>query len=117
MRTSFVVLPSLAIETNSTNRLVLVERFPWLIGSGAHSDLRLDDRSVSRSHALLIWRNDLGGIRLIDLNSTNGTFVNGRRVRESTLISGQRIAIGAVCMTYRLQSSAVLADANSSTFE
>src|SRR6476661_6392866 len=56
---------------------------PALLGSSQVCALRLRDRMVSRRHAS-IDVNELG-LRLIDLGSTNGTFVRGLRVREVTV--------------------------------
>jgi len=63
--------------------------------AGRHeaSDLLLDDVSVSRHHAL-ITRTASGRITLRDLNSLNGTYVNGTRVEETTLHSGDEVQIG-----------------------
>jgi pSer/pThr/pTyr-binding forkhead associated (FHA) protein len=63
--------------------------------AGRHeaSDLLLDDVSVSRHHAL-ITRTASGRITLRDLNSLNGTYVNGARVEETTLHSGDEVQIG-----------------------
>jgi pSer/pThr/pTyr-binding forkhead associated (FHA) protein len=98
------------VVESSDAELVTLERFPSLVGSGAHADLRFHERSVSRSHALLIWRDDLAAVRVIDLNSTNGTRVNGRRVRESTVLPGDRIAFGSVVTTYRLRCGVLVRD-------
>jgi pSer/pThr/pTyr-binding forkhead associated (FHA) protein len=111
----FAVLPYLVVESSDGERFATLERFPWLVGSGAHADLRFHERSVSRSHALLIWRNDLAAVRVIDLNSTNGTRVNGRRVRESTVLPGTRIAFGSVVAVYRLRRGVVHDLAHDST--
>src|SRR5262245_33166023 len=43
------------------------------IGRGLHADLRLDENSVSRRHAILV--NRLAGVRLLDDRSSNGTYV------------------------------------------
>ncbi len=63
--------------------------------AGRHeaSDILLDDVSVSRHHAL-ITRTASGRITLRDLNSLNGTYVNGARVEETTLHSGDEVQIG-----------------------
>ena len=63
--------------------------------AGRHeaSDLLLDDVSVSRHHAL-ITRTASGRITLRDLNSLNGTYVNGARVEETALHSGDEVQIG-----------------------
>lgn len=64
-----------------------------VIGRGADIDVRIIDNGVSRRHAKLV--RDLDGTsKLIDLKSTNGTFVNGRRVSVESLREGDRIRIG-----------------------
>lgn len=71
-----------------------ISETPRLIGRGSHVDLRLDDSSVSSSHAEVIRRQ--GAFWIKDLNSTNGVWVNGDRVdREVCLKPGDRIEIGS----------------------
>ena len=53
------------------------------IGRGMAADLRLDEDSVSRRHAILLKRRS--GSRILDDRSSNGTYVNGRRVNSATL--------------------------------
>jgi len=53
---------------------------PFIVGRDPNSDLYLECGSVSGSHAQIVTDND--EIWLEDLNSTNGTFVNGKRVTE-----------------------------------
>lgn len=65
------------------------------IGIAADNDLIIPDTTVSRHHALIKRR--FRRYRLIDLESTNGTFVNGRRVRGPTPIArGDELRFGAV---------------------
>lgn len=63
--------------------------------AGRHeaSDVLLDDVSVSRHHAIFT-RTASGRITLRDLNSLNGTYLNGVRVEETTLHSGDEVQIG-----------------------
>ena len=63
-----------------------------LVGTGPGCDLRLTDRTVSRRHAAV----ELEGtsLRLEDLKSTNGTTVEGVRVREALLGGGESIRLG-----------------------
>lgn len=61
--------------------------------SGA--DLDVDDRGASRRHAR-ISRSASGRWTVTDLGSTNGTFVNGVRVRSAELRDGDEIRLGAV---------------------
>ncbi|MGQ0824234.1 MAG: FHA domain-containing protein [Actinomycetota bacterium] len=62
------------------------------IGRDEENDVALDDLLVSRSHAEL--RRDVGGWVLVDLDSHNGTFVNGRRIDKATIGPSDLIAIG-----------------------
>jgi pSer/pThr/pTyr-binding forkhead associated (FHA) protein len=63
------------------------------VGRHEASDLLLDDVSVSRHHAVFT-RTASGRITLRDLNSLNGTYVNGKRVEETTLHSADEVQIG-----------------------
>ena len=62
-------------------------------GRDQSSDLLLDDVSVSRHHAIFT-RTASGRVTLRDLNSLNGTYVNGTRVEETTLHSADEVQIG-----------------------
>ncbi|NNN09750.1 MAG: FHA domain-containing protein [Acidimicrobiaceae bacterium] len=62
-------------------------------GRDENSDLLLDDVSVSRHHAIFT-RTVSGRVTLRDLNSLNGTYVNGARVEETTLHSADEVQIG-----------------------
>lgn len=62
------------------------------IGRSLSADLRFDDATVSRRHALVVNGED--GLRVLDDRSLNGVFVNGRRVEWSPLRDGDEIAIG-----------------------
>ena len=63
------------------------------VGRHENSDVVLDDVSVSRHHAVFT-RTASGRITLRDLNSLNGTYVNGQRVEETTLHSADEVQIG-----------------------
>ncbi|MCG5511750.1 FHA domain-containing protein [Ectothiorhodospira shaposhnikovii] len=62
------------------------------IGRRRGNLIRLDDRSVSGHHARLRFYR--GTATLHDLDSTNGTFINGERIQEATLHDGDFIVIG-----------------------
>jgi len=57
------------------------------VGRGLAADLRLDDNSVSRRHAIVVPRPS--GARILDDRSANGTLVNGRRVQQADLHDGR----------------------------
>jgi pSer/pThr/pTyr-binding forkhead associated (FHA) protein len=63
-----------------------------VLGRDDSCDISLDSRYVSRFQNLFLETTD--GWMLIDLSSTNGCFVNGRRVREHRLRDGDLIAVG-----------------------
>ena len=63
------------------------------VGRHEGSDIMLDDVSVSRHHAIFT-RTASGRITLRDLNSLNGTYVNGVRVEETALHSADEVQIG-----------------------
>jgi S1-C subfamily serine protease len=66
----------------------------FLVGRGSDCELTLADGEASRRHALLRPQAD-GSVVLEDLGSTNGTFVNGRRINGPvTLRGGERVRIG-----------------------
>lgn len=55
-------------------------------------DLDLADDAVSQTHAMVFV--DEAGVSLVDVTSTNGTYVNGRRVTEAELIGGDLLRVG-----------------------
>jgi len=63
------------------------------IGRSATADVRLDDPTVSRRHALVVLTGD-GDLRALDDRSLNGLFVNGERVDWSPLQDGDELEIG-----------------------
>jgi len=70
-----------------------VTRAVTLLGRGKDCGLVINDASVSRIHAK-ISRDADGTIRLEDLKSSNGTFVNGRRIEKETLRHADRVRFG-----------------------
>ena len=77
------------------NRLSL-SPLPVRVGTGQGCQLRLTDPTVSRLHFQLAPRGD--GLRLTDVGSTNGTLVEGVRVRDADLLGGATVRIGATVL-------------------
>jgi pSer/pThr/pTyr-binding forkhead associated (FHA) protein len=72
-------------------------RFPLdrlITSAGRHSssDIVLDDVSVAGRHAEFRWENDK--LHVVDVGSTNGTYVNRELVETATLANGDEICIG-----------------------
>jgi hypothetical protein len=76
----------------------VIERRAVVLGRSRDCDIVLDDRSVSRRHAELVRHGD--GFLLRDLDSTNGSAVNGKRIREAAVRPGDDITIGTVALTF-----------------
>ena len=73
------------------------------IGRGLDNDVVVEDPRVSRHHARL--QRGARGWDLSDLGSTNGTFVNGKRILHSPLTPGDVISLGGLEMKFLLETS------------
>jgi hypothetical protein len=79
-----------------------------VVGRGADADLRINDPGVSRRHAeIRVHARDPDdardtGVSVVDLGSTNGMFVNDRRVERAALRDGDTIKVGHTAMTVHL---------------
>ncbi len=62
------------------------------IGRSLAADIRFDDATVSRRHALVVSQAE--GVRVLDDRSLNGVYVNGDRVEWAPLADGDEITIG-----------------------
>jgi diguanylate cyclase (GGDEF)-like protein len=78
---------------------VLCDR-PVHLGRDADVELPLRDGSISRRHCM-VEQDGAGGYRLADLGSTNGTRLNGVRIREPTVLAeGDKIFLGATVVKF-----------------
>jgi len=68
------------------------------IGRSPHSDIFLDDVTVSRHHARII--RDESGFLVEDLNSLNGTYVNRKRIERHRLSEADELQIGKFKLAY-----------------
>lgn len=74
----------------------LLGQEPLSLGSSPQSDLVITDPSISRNHAVLTV--DGSSLKVRDLSSTNGLFVNGVRTREGIISVGQALSVGRVLL-------------------
>jgi len=65
-----------------------------LIGRNPTTNITLLDEGISREHSLILYDDAEGTYTIEDLQSTNGTKVNGKRVRSATLGNGDDVQIG-----------------------
>jgi hypothetical protein len=95
--------PQVMLEVNGRRRPVNPPGV--VLGRGTDADIQINDPGVSRRHAeIRLMPEGADGIRvvLVDLGSTNGTLVNGRRSSEVELVDGSTVRIGNTTMTLRL---------------
>jgi pSer/pThr/pTyr-binding forkhead associated (FHA) protein len=65
-----------------------------IIGRNPTTDVTLLDESISREHAIILFDASTGSYSIEDLQSTNSTKVNDKRIRASALNDGDEIQIG-----------------------
>jgi pSer/pThr/pTyr-binding forkhead associated (FHA) protein/DNA-directed RNA polymerase subunit RPC12/RpoP len=91
----------LLLDEGREVRTIALTREWTRIGRSLAADVRFDDPTVSRRHALIVRQAD--GVRLLDDRSLNGVFVNGARVDGKALQDGDEIIVGR----YRLLFASV----------
>ena len=75
------------------------------IGRSAPADVVLPDGRVSRTHCLVELADD--ALKVTDLNSTNGTFIDGKRIEEPTMLpTGSIMRVGNVVLKHEVRSAA-----------
>jgi pSer/pThr/pTyr-binding forkhead associated (FHA) protein len=74
-----------------------------LIGRNPNTDITLLDEGISREHALVLFDEEAATFTIEDLQSTNGTRVNGKRVRSAELAPGDQIQIGRTLFEFLLE--------------
>ncbi len=94
----------LAYEEDGETVLVALTQEWTRVGRSLAADVRFDDPTVSRRHALLVRQPD--GVRVLDDRSLNGVFVNGERIEWRMLEDGDEIVVGR----YRLRFLSVLGE-------
>jgi hypothetical protein len=82
----------------SSNRLL--NRSKLLVGSGEMCDIIINAKGISPQHCYLIVRGE--NLKVIDLASTNGTFVNGKRIQQAELFSGDVLTIADLAFNVNL---------------
>lgn len=92
----------LVVQGNELARRFRLQQDDRVIGRSIQADIQIPAEGVSRVHARIEHKN-IGVYQLIDLESTNGTFVNGARIQEHTLQNGDRILLGDTTLRF-LQS-------------
>jgi ABC-type multidrug transport system ATPase subunit/pSer/pThr/pTyr-binding forkhead associated (FHA) protein len=63
-------------------KVVIKEDFSLMVGSNSNCDLIISNKRISRNHCQIIYSNS-GELKLVDLNSSNGTFLNGLKLESN----------------------------------
>jgi pSer/pThr/pTyr-binding forkhead associated (FHA) protein/prefoldin subunit 5 len=85
---------------DNPGRIYGVRSNDTLIGRADTAEVSIVDGSVSLHHARIMCRSQ--GFEIVDLDSTNGTFVSGKRISRSPLRNGDRISVGSIDFMFLL---------------
>jgi predicted nucleic acid-binding Zn-ribbon protein len=88
----------LLYDDGESAKTVALTREWTRIGRSLAADVRFDDPTVSRRHALVVRQAD--GVRVLDDRSLNGVFVNGERVEWRALKDGDEIVVGRYLLVF-----------------
>jgi pSer/pThr/pTyr-binding forkhead associated (FHA) protein len=84
---------------------IVIEQFPFVIGRGGDSNAHLPLAFISRRHCQLTASTE--GVLVQDLESHNGTFVNGRKAQAPlTIHDGDEVSLGSICFRAIITSAA-----------
>lgn len=89
----------LLLETPGGVHPIPLESTLLTIGRGLDNDIILEDTRVSRQHAQLRYKTRRFWVT--DLQSTNGTYINGERISEADLRNGDVLSLGGLELTFR----------------
>jgi diguanylate cyclase (GGDEF)-like protein len=96
--------PFLIIKSSDkTNVVYVTEGKEMVIGRNQDAAIHLDDEQISRQHASILFTQ--GKVKIVDLNSTNGTIVNGQVIKEKILGDGDEILVGNSALQFFIPMS------------
>ncbi|MBN2798204.1 MAG: diguanylate cyclase [Deltaproteobacteria bacterium] len=87
----------IVLSGRSVGQMIPLEVGDTLIGRGKECDVVLVDRGVSRVH-LRLSQSATGTVSVLDMGSTNGTWIEGERVQYQELRDGDRIRVGGALL-------------------
>ncbi|MEV8267574.1 DUF3662 and FHA domain-containing protein [Microbacterium sp. NPDC076911] len=71
-----------------------------VIGRGSDADITISDAGTSRKHVEILWDGERAMVR--DLNSTNGTMLDGRKITDAALPPDSTVTIGRTAIVFRV---------------
>jgi len=84
------------VAGSHAGRVLIIPGTGATIGRGEWDEIRLDEPSVSREHCCIYQHRDAWYVQ--DMDSQNGTFVNGKKITKERLKGGDRIGLGVVVL-------------------
>jgi adenylate cyclase len=94
-------VPWKLVATEGQRSVPIAGGRPIVVGRSVACDLSINDPTVSRQHAEVEVAIGGEGVRVRDLASTNGTFLNGQRISDSVAPLGSRVSFGKVLFEVR----------------
>jgi pSer/pThr/pTyr-binding forkhead associated (FHA) protein len=91
------------IEGQAQGMEYLVTKAYTVIGRDPASDITPRDSRISRQHAVIVYVD--GSYILKDLDSTNGTFMNGASIKQASLRHGDKFRVGETTFQFILQEN------------
>ncbi len=91
-------MASITIATDGVEEKYALESPTVTLGRGLESDIRLKDIKASRRHCQIVKAGK--GYQVVDLNSGNGTYINGVQIKQQPLNPGDKIQIGSTTITF-----------------
>jgi hypothetical protein len=92
-------MASITIVSDGVEEKYALEAPTVTLGRGLESDIRLKDIKSSRRHCQIVKTGS--GYQCVDLNSGNGTYVNGVQIKQQSLQPGDKIQIGSTTITFQ----------------
>lgn len=97
----------IVLQKSGSAKQINITATPFMVGRADSCDLVLDNPLVSRSHA--VFEAAGVGMSIRDLQSHNGTFVNGQRIEATVLYNGDEIRIGNYQIRFLARGSPIAA--------
>src|SRR6185436_15558490 len=93
-------MPKLVVEkgVDKGKSIAVGDRGAVIVGRDTSAGITINDTMASRNHFKVEART--GSYVLVDLNSKNGTLLNGSRVKESRIAAGDRIQVGETVFSF-----------------
>lgn len=91
-------MPRLVFKTGDSDAQILsLQAGVTTVGRHPANDVTLNDHSISSRHCRIVVQGE--SVSIIDLESTNGTFIDGKPVKEALLLPGQQLRLGNLDFT------------------